>query len=343
MNILVIGGGTGSTVVLEGLKRRKELQLKVIVAMMDDGGSNAIVRDEFGLLPLSDVRKSILALADTQSNEVLRNLFTYRFHNSASMEGHTLGNLLMIAMTDIMGSEIAAIEMFKNMFGVRGDIIPVTLDNVRLVAEYDDGMKVVGEHYIDEPTVHKEIMKFYLDFPAKAVDAALVAIKKADFILLGPGDLYTTLLPNLLVDGVCEQIKHSKAKIIFISNLMSKIGQTRGKTQKEIVEIVEEYIGRRMDYVLINKGTFPKEAYQRYIDDGEHILEDNLHDGDGRMIIRKNLVASDPIKKQKGDQLKRSLIRHDSEKLAKELYFIFNNDKNKVLRLLRSLFSYYKD
>jgi len=120
---------------------------------MDDGGSNAVVRDEFGLLPLSDVRKSIIALADSQSNEVLRDLFTYRFHNSQSMEGHTLGNLLMIAMTDIMGSEVGAIEMFKNMFSVRGDIIPVTLDSVRLVAEYDDGSKIVGEHYIDEPKI----------------------------------------------------------------------------------------------------------------------------------------------------------------------------------------------
>lgn len=343
MNIVVIGGGTGSTVVLEGLKKFKELNLSVIVGMMDDGGSNAAVRDEFGLLPLSDVRKSILALSDNNSNEVLRKLFTYRFSDTNSMQGHTLGNLLMIAMTDILGSELEAIEMFKNMFSVRGDIIPVTLDDVRLVAEYDDGSKVVGEHYIDEPKEHKDIVKFSLDSPAKALDLALEAIRKADYILLGPGDLYTTLLPNLLVEGVSEEIKKAKAKLIYITNLMSKIGQTRNRTQRDIVGIVEEHTYRKMDYVLVNNGKFPKEAYKRYIEDGEHILEDNLHDGDGRIVLRKDLVASAPIAKQKGDQLKRSLVRHDSVKLAKELYSIFNSERSNILRFFNSIFSYYKE
>jgi len=339
----VLALGTGSKVVLEGLKSYKELKLKVIVAMMDDGGSNAVVRDEFGLLPLSDVRKSILALADTQSHEVLRELFTYRFHDSESMEGHTLGNLLMIAMTDIMGSEIGAIEMFKNMFSVRGDIIPVTLDDVRLVAEYEDGSRVVGEHYIDEPKVHKDINNFYLDSSAKALDSALNAIKGADFIVLGPGDLYTTLLPNLLVEGVQEELKKTKAKVIYVSNLMSKIGQTRNKSQKEIVEIVEGYLGRKVDYVLLNKGQLPKDAYKRYLQDGEHVLQDDLHDGYGRTVIRRDLIGSDPVEKQKGDKLKRSLIRHDSQKLRKELYSIFNRDKNSFVRIFNSLLSHYKD
>jgi uncharacterized cofD-like protein len=343
MNITVIGGGTGSTVVLEGLKRYRELNLSVIVGMMDDGGSNAVVRDEFGLLPLSDVRKSILALADSNNNEVLRKLFTYRFSNSNSMKGHTLGNLLMIAMTDILGSEIEAIEMYKNMFSVRGDVIPVTLDKVRLVAKYDDGSKVVGEHYIDEPEKHKDIVEFNLDSPAKATEASLEAIRRAQYILLGPGDVYTTLIPNLLADGVCEEISKSRAKVVYITNLMSKIGQTRNKTQKEVVEIVEKYIGRKVNYVLINNGRFPKEAYQRYLDDGEHILEDNLHDGDGRIVIRRDLVAYDPIKKQKGDELKRSLVRHDSSKLARELYILFNSNRSGVLRLLTSFLGYYKE
>jgi uncharacterized cofD-like protein len=233
--------------------------------------------------------------------------------------------------------------MFKNMFSVRGDIIPVTLDDVRLVAEYEDGSKVVGEHYIDEPKVHKDIDEFYLDSPAKALDSALQAIKKVNYIVLGPGDLYTTLLPNLLVNGVTEEIKKSKARLVFISNLMSKIGQTRNKSQKEIVEIVEGYLGRKIDYVLVNNGRLPEQAYQRYIEDGEHVLEDDLHDGYGRTVIRKDLIGSDPIKKQKGDKLKRSLIRHDSEKLGKELRAIFNKDKSTFVRLFNSLLSHYKD
>ena len=343
MNIVVIGGGTGSTVVLEGIKRFKELKLSVIVGMMDDGGSNAVVRDEFGLLPLSDVRKSILALADSQSNEVLRKLFTYRFSEGNTIKGHTVGNLLMISMTEILGSEVEAIEMFKNIFSVRGDIIPVTLDDVKLTAEYDDGSRVVGEHFIDDPEIHKDIVKFSLSSPAKASQGALDAIKKADYIILGPGDLYTTIMPNLLVSGIKESITSSKAKLIYIGNLMSKIGQTRNKTHKDIVKIIEDLIGKKFNYVLLNNGKFPQIAYERYVQDGEHTIEDNLHDGDGRLVLRKDLVASDPIKKQKGDNLKRSFIRHDSSKLGKELYTIFNMNRNKISRLLNTFLGYYKD
>ncbi|NMC09303.1 YvcK family protein, partial [Candidatus Microgenomates bacterium] len=224
MNITVIGGGTGSTVVLEGLKKYKDLNLSVIVGMMDDGGSNATVRDEFGLLPLSDVRKSLLALSDSSNNEVWRKLFLYRFSEGNGFKGHTLGNLLMIAMTDILGSELEAIEMFKNLFNVRGEILPVTFDSVRLVAEYDDGSKVVGEHYIDEPSKNKNIVNFYLDSKADAFEGAIKSIRNADFIVLGPGDLYTTILPNILVTGIKEEIKKSNAKLVYVSNLMSKIG-----------------------------------------------------------------------------------------------------------------------
>jgi len=157
MNITVIGGGTGSSTVLEGLKSKKDLSLKVIVGMMDDGGSNAVVRDEFGLLPLSDLRKSIIALSTENEDQILRNLFTYRFSQGDGLKGHTLGNLLMIAMTEITGSEVEAIEMFKYLFSVSGDIIPVTLDKVKLVAEYTNGMKIVGEHFIDEPEEDRKI------------------------------------------------------------------------------------------------------------------------------------------------------------------------------------------
>ena len=343
MNILVIGGGTGSTVVLEGIKRFKELKISVIVGMMDDGGSNAVVRDEFGLLPLSDVRKSILALADSHSNEVLRKLFTYRFSEGNSMKGHTIGNLLMVSMTEILGSEIEAIEMFKNIFSVRGDIIPVTVDDVRLTAEYDDGSRVVGEHFIDEPKTHKDIVNFSLTSSAKASQEALDAIKKSDYIILGPGDLYTTVMANLLVTGIKEALSSSKAKLIYIGNLMSKIGQTRNKTHKEIIEIIESTTRRKFDYLLLNNGKYPQQAYKRYIDDGEHIIEDNLHDGDGRLVLRKDLVASDPIKKEKGDSLKRSFIRHDSNKLGKELYVIFNMNRSKISRVLNTFLGYYKD
>lgn len=343
MNIVVIGGGTGTSVVLEGLKRYKDLNLSVIVGMMDDGGSNAVIRDEFGLLPLSDVRKSILALSDSGNNEVLRKLFMYRFSNGEGIKGHTLGNLLMIAMTDILGSEIESIEMFKNMFSASGNIIPVTLDKVNLVAEYNDGSIVVGEHLIDEPNENKNIIKISLDSKAKATQLSLNAIGEADYIILGPGDLFTTTLPNVLVDGISEAIQKSKAKIIYITNLMSKIGQTRGKTQKDCIRILEKYIGKEVNYVLINNGNIPKEAYKRYLEDNEDIIKDDLDKKSGRVIIRSDIVATDMIEKDKGDKLVRSLVRHDSKKLSNELYKIFNRDKNVFFRIIKSLLSQYKD
>jgi len=344
MEILLIGGGTGSTVVLEGLKKHKELNLSVIVGMMDDGGSNAVVRDEFGLLPLSDIRKSLLALYDSGNNEVLRQLFLYRFSTGEGIKGHTLGNLLMVAMTDILGSEIEAIEMFKTIFGITGDVIPVTLDKSKLVAEYDDGVIIEGEHLIDEPENDKNISKIYLNPPAKATENALKAIRKADYIILGPGDLYTTTLANFVVEGIKEEIEQCKAKIVCIGNLMSKKGQTRNMTQREYLDIIEKYVGREVDYFLINNGKIPQGAYKRYIRKGEHIIEDDITEEnfDGK-AIRADLVASGMIKKDKGDKLERSLVRHDSEKIRRELKKIFSSSQTIVERLIGKFLSYYKD
>jgi len=334
MKITVIGGGTGSTTVLEGLKKKKDLDLNVIVGMMDDGGSNAVVRDEFGLLPLSDLRKSIIALSQENENQMLRNLFTYRFSQGNGLKGHTLGNLLMIAMTEITGSEVEAIEMFKYFFSVTGNIIPVTLDKVRLVAEYDDGSKVVGEHLIDEPEDDKKIVKFYFDNKAQAYQGAVDTIMSSDYIIIGPGDLYTTTLANIIVDGIPQALQKTKAKLIFISNLMSKKGQTRGLTLESMLSLVEGYIGRKFDYVLVNNGRIPQKAYKRYIKQGEHIFKDDIKKN-GREIIRADLVANSVIKKDKGDTLDRSLVRHDPDKVARELYKIFRKGwKSKLFSFL---------
>ena len=335
MKITVIGGGTGSTTVLEGLKKKKDLDLNVIVGMMDDGGSNAVVRDEFGLLPLSDLRKSIIALSQENQDQMLRNLFTYRFSQGNGLKGHTLGNLLMIAMTELTGSEIEAIEMFKYFFSVEGNIIPVTLDKVYLVAEYDDGSKVVGEHLIDEPEEDKKIEKFYFDGEAQAYKGAVDTIMSSDFIVLGPGDLYTTTLANIIVDGIPHALQKTKAKLIFISNLMSKIGQTRGLTLESMLSIVEGYVGRKFDYVLVNNGRIPQSAYNRYIQRGEHVFEDDLKENDMRKVIRADLVADSVIKKDKGDSLDRSLVRHDPDKIAAQLYRIFRKGwKSKLFSFL---------
>jgi uncharacterized cofD-like protein len=339
MNITVIGGGTGSSNVLKGLKEYRDLDLTVIVGTMDDGGSNAVIRDELGLLPLSDLRKSIIALSEDSDKGLIRELFTYRFPEGRGLKGHTLGNLLMAAMTDITGSEVGAIEAFKYLFEIRANIYPVTLDDAKLVAEYEDGSKIEGEHLIDEPKEDKKIKKFYLSNEVRAYEGALRAIEKSDYIIIGPGDLYTTTLAVLIVPEVSQALQESKAKIIFIPNLMSKKGQTRGLTHKDMVELVERYIGTRVDYVLLNNGELPQKALKRYLNEGEHTFEDDLGQN-GRIIIRKDLVANSVIKKDKGDKLVRSLIRHDPEKLGKELYKIFRGDW--FNRLWRSIINSYR-
>lgn len=338
MKITLIGGGTGTSTVLEGLKKHKDLELSVIVGMMDDGGSNAIVRDEFGLLPLSDLRKSIIALSQENDNNIIRELFTYRFTQGDGLKGHTLGNLLMIAMTEITGSEVEAIEMFKYLFSVSGNIIPVTLDKVRLVAEYSNGEKILGEHLIDEPDIQAKIVKFYLDKKAEAYQGAVDSILDCQYIVVGPGDLYTTTLANILVEGIPQAMQKTKAKLIFIPNLMSKVGQTRGLTLNSMINTVEGYVGRKFDYILVNNGRIPKEAYKRYIEDGEHVFVDDLKEVKDRGIVRADLVANSVIKREKGDTLTRSLVRHDSEKLEKELYKIFRQGWKSALSAFLSLY-----
>ncbi len=333
MKIACIGGGTGTTAVLKGLKEYSDIELSIIVTMMDDGGSNAIVRDEFGILPLSDVRKSILALASTNKNEILRQLFTYRFAKGNGISGHTLGNLIMIALTDITGSEKEAIQQSANIFSAKGKILPVTFTHTRLVANYDDGEVLLGEHNIDDSTNLTRIKKLSLNTNAKANPDVLKAIKEADYIIVGPGDIYTSILPNILVDGVSKAISKSKGKLIYISNLMSKKGETRGMTHFDLLKEIEKYCNRKMDYVLINNSKIPRSLLKKYLDDGEHPFIDDIDNTkkEDRKILRADLISTEKIKKEKGDTLKRSYIRHDPEKLGKELYYIFRRSVFDIL------------
>jgi uncharacterized cofD-like protein len=321
MNVVLIGGGTGTSVVINSLKKYKDIKLSVIVSMMDDGGSNAVVRDVFGILPLSDVRKSIIAMSNYENDVVFRQLFTYRFDKGEGLKGHTLGNLMMIGLSNITGSEEEAIDSLVKIFNIDGDIIPVTLESTRLEALYNDGTKINGEHYIDESINNSKIKRLSLSKKVKANPRAIKVIKDADYIIIGPGDLYTTIIPNLLVDGMSKAIKNSKAKLIYITNLMSKTGETTGMTQKDITEEIIKHIKRDLDYILVNNGHIDPKIIKIYMEtEGQHILKDNL--GKKDYIIRRDLVDNEIIIKDKGDQHRRSLIRHSPEKLGKELYSI---------------------
>lgn len=318
--VTVIGGGTGTIAVLSGLKDREDIDLSVIVSMTDDGGSNAVVRDEFGLLPLSDLRKSIIALA-SDGNDVLRDIFTYRFAKGNGLSGHTLGNLIMMALCDVKNGEEGAINAMAELFHLKGKVIPVTLEQTYLEAIYTDGTVVKSEHLIDEPEHDgsRNIASLRLDPVVPAHNLAVQAIQQADYIIAGPGDLYTTTIANIVVDGIPGAIQRSKGKFVFISNLIEKHGQTDDMTATDLVQTLKQYAGRYPDVVLAHKGDFPEEALKKYTEIGRKPVEDDLVEGKYQ-VQRADIVGDEMIERDQGDTLVRSLVRHDGEKLGKVLY-----------------------
>lgn len=321
--IVVMGGGTGTYTVLTGLKKYP-VDLSVIISMTDSGGSNRVLRDEFGLLPTSDIRQCIVALASDESNEVLRKLFTYRYESGTGITGMTFGNLFMAALSDIYGSQEEAIKKTCEMLDVRGEIIPVTYDNAHLVARYASGKQVLGEHFIDEPdgaTAKQRIIELEVFPPAKANAKAVAAIKYSDIIILGPGDLYTSVICNLVVGGVADALKKSKAKKVFVMNLMTRFGQTNDYSAKDHIKEIEKYLGEgSIDYCLVNKnGKLPEGVLRRYREERAAPVADDLKDGNGLKVVRRNLFSPAVYKKISSDKLHRSLIRHDPNKLAKAI------------------------
>lgn len=213
-SIVCLGGGTGTFVTLSGLKSYP-YNLNAIVTMSDSGGSNKRIRDEFGLLPTSDIRQCLIALsAEKGQTGLLRELFMYRFAKGNGISGMTFGNLFMAALADILGSQEEAIRQTGRVLRINGTVIPVSYTDTNLFAKYENGHVAEEEHLIDEPEHDGKlhITELYLKPKAKANQHALSAIEEAKLIVLGPGDLYTSLLPNLLVDGISEAIKKSKAK-----------------------------------------------------------------------------------------------------------------------------------
>lgn len=322
--IVVIGGGTGTHTVLRGLKKyQKQIDISAIVTMADSGGSTGRLRDEFGQLPIGDVRMALAALASDvdEHDELVRQLFLYRFNKGDGLSGHNFGNLFLVALTDILGSETAAIRAAARVLRVRGNVIPVTNEPVDLAARYADGVEIVGEHEIDEPLAdrnHQPITNLWTTPATTISDAAEAAILDADVIVLGPGDLYTSVLANVVVDGVASALMNTPAKLVYVTNLMTKLGQTSGMGVAEHVGEVGRYVGRTPDVVLVNTAQMPEELLQKYTEQEEFPVVFN-YEGEGTRVIPADLLASEVVKTSKGDALKRSLIRHDSRKLAQKI------------------------
>ncbi len=325
--VVVIGGGTGTFVTLSGLKKYP-LNLSVIVSMMDDGGSNRVLRDEFGLLPTSDLRQCMVALASDETNETLRKLFTYRYSSGTGITGMTFGNLFMAALTEIYGgNQEKAIKETCKILNVKGQIIPVTYDKTNLIAKYDNGKEILGEHNIDESTPEQgqhKLVKIYIIPKVKTNPQAKRAVKEADLIVFSPGDLYTSVLCNLVVDDFAKAIIKSPAKKLFIINLMTKFGQTNNFKASNFVNEIEKYLGKdTIDYFLINDSPeYPKEILKKYRQEHSILVKNDLESVKNRKfkVIKKDLISSQIYRKHKNDKLIRSLIRHDSDKLAQAIY-----------------------
>ena len=331
--MVVIGRGTGTYTTLTGLKNYP-IDISVIVTMTDSGGSNRVIRDEFGLLPTSDIRQAMVALASEEVDDLFRKLFTYRYHQGTGINGMTFGNLFMLALTDILGSQSEAVNQTCRLLGVEGKIIPVTFDNSQLIARYDNGRQLLGEHQIDEPSEEfgeHRIIELETIPEAKANPKAVEAIRSADVIVFSPGDLYTSILSNIVVTGIKDAIKKSKAKKIFIMNLMTKFGQTTHfKASDFCIELSKYLGGSNPDYILMNKSKeLNKKIATRYAEERAEPVIDDLSEHPenlfGTKIITGNFTSKVIFEKAKGDNLVRSLVRHDPKKLAKAIYSIATN------------------
>lgn len=320
-NITVIGGGTGSFVVLSGIKNLQNTNITSITCATDSGGSSGRLRDEFGYLPAGDTRRSILALSGEGFDQnILRQLFAYRFDKGENgLKGHNFGNLFMTALRDVVGDELHALEILGKLFRTRGKVMPITLEKTDLVAEYENGSKLIGEENIDEPKFPHDgrlrITKLSSEPKVQSHSKVKQAIIESDLIILGPGDLYTSLLANFIFDDVIEWLNQSKAKIVFISNLVTKFGQTYGFRVSDFVNELEKYIRKPLDYILVNNTELPKDILEKYHLENSQGVLNNMNE-DPR-VIETDLLASEEIKRSQNDIVKRSLIRHDPEKIAR--------------------------
>ena len=327
--VVVVGGGTGTHTVLRGLKQYvNDIDLTAIVSMADSGGSTGRLRDEFGQLPIGDVRNALTALsADHDENgQLLRQLFLYRFDKGEGLSGHNFGNLLLTALADILGSEEKAIEASSRILRVAGRVVPVTNDHVNLVAEYEDGSTVFGEHDIDvlSPGLSSlRIVNLYLTPDANLNPKAKEEMMSADMIVLGPGDLYTSILANCVVKGFAETINESKAKIVYVCNLMSKKGQTVGMNAMEHVNEIIRYIGTTPDVTIVNSTIFSTDLLEKYSKEGDYPVVNNCTI-DKCVVYADQLVSDEIVKQVDGDNVKRSFIRHDPDKLASILMQILD-------------------
>jgi uncharacterized cofD-like protein len=327
--IVVIGGGTGGFTLLNALKNYSQ-NVTALVNMSDDGGSTGQLRDELGVLPPGDTRKSLVALSESPK---VRDLFNYRF-DSGTLSGHTFGNLFLTALEKMTGNFAEAVETASEVLNIVGKVVPITLDNVHLVITWPDGTTIRGEGTID-------VMKFWqskgapslrLEPDAKVNPLAAQAILDADLVVISAGDIYTSLGSSLAVKGVTEALLKTKAPVVYICNLVTKPGQTSGFTVSKHPAEIERLAGAEfIDFVLYNTSKPPEQLMDKYLKEGEYLVEidkpvlDHAH----YKAFGARLLDEQTAEVPKGDALAahRSLIRHNGDSVARNLFRLLQEPK----------------
>jgi len=258
--VVVLGGGTGSSTLLRGLKEFP-IDLTAIVSVCDDGNSTGVLREEFNIPAVGDIRRVLVSLSETEP--LVMELFNYRFHTTSDLDGHTVGNLLLTASSEITGNLSDGIEALSKIFNLKGKVVPLTEENVILMGEMGDGSIVEGEHHI---TQNKNSIKrvFYKEKPQPTKEA-VNAIKEADLIILSMGSVFTSILPNLICEEILEAMDKSRGKIMYVCNMMTQPGETEDFKVSDHVKLLNQYLGtRKIDVVVANDGKIHEEMAKRY-------------------------------------------------------------------------------
>lgn len=305
--IVAFGGGTGLSNLLRGLKKNSD-NLTAVVTVADDGGSSGRLRNEMGILPPGDIRNCLVALADREP--LMEKLFQHRFESEGGLEGHSFGNLYIAAMTEVLGDFEEAVRASSKVLAIRGKVLPATNEDIKLGAVYHDQEKRMGESVI--PVCDKEIDKVFL-YPENASTTPEVreSIRKADVIIIGPGSLYTSILPNLLVKGITEEIKNTDALKLYVCNVMTQPGETDNYTAADHAKAIIDHCGPGIfDYIIVNNRQGTKELQKKYEAEGAYpvkIDHQRLKD------LGVKIIEADLLKKN-------SYLRHDPDELAQLIY-----------------------
>ncbi len=313
--VVVIGGGTGSFMVLSAL-RNYPVHLTSIVSMADNGGSTGRLRDQYGVLPPGDVRRALVALSDAP--QTLRDLFNYRF-SSGDLKEHNFGNIFLSTLEKMTGSFAEALRVVSQILNIKGSVIPVTLKDITLYAQLANGVVVKGETNIDKPKHNPElpIKKVWLSPQARINPKAKQAILTADLIVIGPGDLFTSIIPNFLVRGITTAIKKSRAKKVYVCNLMTKFGETHGFKACDFLNTIEDYLGKEtLDYAIFNNKRPSPEILKRYLEENSHFVD----------------ISKLDFKRKKPQLILANLLDRGS--------FVRHNPRKKLAKVLMSLIGF---